>query len=59
MIKIGIYGYGNLARGVELAVNAASDMKLVTIFTRRNPESIKTNSVNVPVGRDCRNKILL
>ena len=25
MIRIGIYGYGNLAKGVELAVNAASD----------------------------------
>ena len=49
MIKIGIYGYGNLAKGVELAVNAAGDMELVAIFTRRNPESIKTNSVNVPV----------
>ena len=29
MIRIGIYGYGNLAKGVELAVNAASDMELV------------------------------
>ena len=34
MIRIGIYGYGNLAKGVELAVNAASDMELVAIFTR-------------------------
>ena len=49
MIKIGIYGYGNLAKGVELAVNAADDMELVAIFTRRNPESIKTNSESVPV----------
>ncbi|MEE1048363.1 MAG: diaminopimelate dehydrogenase [Clostridia bacterium] len=48
MIRIGIYGYGNLAKGVELAVNAASDMELVAIFTRRNPEAIKTNSVMVP-----------
>ncbi len=49
MIRIGIYGYGNLAKGVELAVNAASDMELVAIFTRRNPESVKINSLNVPV----------
>lgn len=34
-IKIGILGYGNLGRGVELAVNNASDMELVAIFTRR------------------------
>ena len=51
MIRIGIYGYGNLAKGVELAVNAASDMELVVIFTRRDPSTIKTNSVGVPIVR--------
>ena len=51
MIRIGIYGYGNLAKGVELAVNAASDMELVAIFTRREPSIIKTNSVGVPIVR--------
>ena len=51
MIRIGIYGYGNLARGVELAVNAAGDMELVAIFTRRDPASIKTRSAGVPVVR--------
>ena len=49
MIRIGIYGYGNLAKGVELAVKAASDMELVAIFTRRDPASIKANSADVPV----------
>jgi diaminopimelate dehydrogenase len=49
VIRIGIFGYGNLAKGVELAVNAAGDMELVAIFTRRAPESVKTNSINVPV----------
>jgi len=49
VIRIGIYGYGNLAKGVELAVNAASDMALVAIFTRRDPSTVKTNSVGVPV----------
>ena len=49
MIRIGIFGYGNLAKGVELAVNAAGDMELVAIFTRRAPESVKTNTSNVPV----------
>lgn len=34
-IKIGILGYGNLGRGVELAVSNNSDMELVGIFTRR------------------------
>ncbi|MBQ9977627.1 MAG: diaminopimelate dehydrogenase [Clostridia bacterium] len=49
MIRIGIYGYGNLARGVESAVNSASDMELVAIFTRRDPASVKINSEKVPV----------
>ena len=51
MTRIGIYGYGNLAKGVELAVNAAGDMELVAIFTRRDPASIKTKSAGVPVVR--------
>lgn len=40
-IKIGILGYGNIGRGVELAVLQNPDMELKAIFTRRNPESIK------------------
>ena len=41
-IKIGIIGYGNLGKGVELAVLNNNDMELRAIFTRRNPSSIKT-----------------
>ena len=41
-IKIGILGYGNLGKGVELAIKNNSDMELTAIFTRRNPESIHT-----------------
>ena len=41
-IKIGIYGYGNLGRGVEMAVHHSGDMEVVGVFTRRNPESVKT-----------------
>ncbi|MGI6020185.1 MAG: diaminopimelate dehydrogenase [Lachnospiraceae bacterium] len=41
MIKIGIMGYGNLGRGVEIAVREASDMELAAVFTRRDPESVK------------------
>ena len=41
-IRIGIYGYGNLGRGVELAIGQNPDMEVVGVFTRRNPESVKT-----------------
>lgn len=46
-IKIGILGYGNLGRGIELAVNRSSDMDVVGVFTRRNPETVKTISSKV------------
>ncbi|MBR5507578.1 MAG: diaminopimelate dehydrogenase [Clostridia bacterium] len=42
MIKIGIAGYGNLGKGVECAVMQNTDTQLFGIFTRRNPESVKT-----------------
>ena len=48
MIKVGIVGYGNLGRGVTLAVNSAPDMECVGIFTRRDPSSI-TPAVDFPV----------
>ena len=41
-MKIGIYGYGNLGRGVELAIRQNPDMELFGVFTRRNPETVKT-----------------
>ena len=47
-IRIGILGYGNLGRGIEYARGQNDDMELVGVFTRRNPEDVKTNS-NVPV----------
>ena len=47
-IKVGILGYGNLSRGVESAILQNTDMELVAVFTRRNPESIKTAS-GVPI----------
>ena len=43
-IKIGILGYGNLGRGVEQAVLRNSDMELTAVYTRRDPESVKTVS---------------
>lgn len=48
MIKVGIVGYGNLGRGVCIAVNNAPDMECVGIFTRRDPSSIKP-AVDFPV----------
>ena len=47
-IRIGIYGYGNLGRGVELAVRQNPDMTAVGVFTRRDPQSVKT-CTGIPV----------
>ncbi len=47
-MRLGIYGYGNLGRGVECAVRQNPDMELVRVFTRRNPAAVKTLT-GVPV----------
>lgn len=39
-IRVGIVGYGNLGRGVEAAIELNPDMKLVGVFTRRDPEEV-------------------
>ena len=39
-IRIGILGYGNLAKGIECAIKQNDDMELVAVFTRRAPESV-------------------
>ena len=49
MIRIGIFGYGNLGRGVECAVKQNKDMELVAVFTRRDPSSVKILSEGVEV----------
>ena len=41
-MKIGILGYGNLGKGVECAISQNPDMELFGIFSRRNPETVKT-----------------
>ncbi len=41
-IRVGIYGYGNLGRGVELALAQNPDMQAVGVFTRRDPATVKT-----------------
>ena len=43
-IRIGIAGYGNLGKGVELAVGRNDDMELCGVFTRRNPDTLQTVS---------------
>lgn len=48
-IRVGIYGYGNLGRGVELAISQNEDMELKAVFTRRNPESVSLMTEGVPV----------
>lgn len=48
-IRIGIMGYGNLGRGVELAVRQNPDMELTAFFTRRDPGALKTCTSSVPV----------
>ena len=47
-IRVAIVGYGNLGKGIELALLKNPDMELQCIFTRRDPSSIITSS-NVPV----------
>lgn len=50
MIRIGLYGYGNIAKGVECAVKQNSDMEIACVFTRRAPETVTTIS-GAPVYR--------
>ena len=38
-VRIGIAGYGNLGKGVELAIRQNDDMELAAFFTRRDPRS--------------------
>ena len=39
-MKLAIYGYGNLGRGVEIGIRACPDLELVGVFTRRDPKTI-------------------
>ncbi|MBQ9801936.1 MAG: diaminopimelate dehydrogenase [Clostridia bacterium] len=48
-IRIGIFGYGNLGRGVEAAIRQNNDMELVAVFTRRDPATLKLRTAGVPV----------
>ena len=43
-MKIAIFGYGNLGRGVAAALPRCPDMEGIGIFTRRRPEEIHTDA---------------
>ena len=47
--RVGIVGYGNLAKGAECALWQAPDMELAAVFTRRDPETLVIRTPNVPV----------
>ena len=48
-IKVGIFGYGNLGRGVEQAIRRNPDMELAGVFTRRDPAGLKIKTPGVKV----------
>ena len=48
-IRVGIFGYGNLGRGIESAIRQNEDMELVAFFTRRDPSALVTKTAGVPV----------
>lgn len=48
-IRVGIFGYGNLGRGIESAIRQNDDMELVAFFTRRDPSALITKTSGVPV----------
>ena len=49
MIRIGIVGYGNLAKGAECAITQNPDMTLAAVFTRRDPAAVTVRTPDVPV----------
>jgi len=48
-IRIGIVGYGNIGRGVEIALANAPDMELAGVFSRRDPKIIALLNKDVPI----------
>ena len=49
MTRIGIFGYGNLGRGVEAAIAQNDDLELAAVFTRRDPAGLTIHTPGVPV----------
>ena len=48
-VKIGILGYGNLGKGVELAIRQNDDLELEAVYTRRDPSTVKIATEGVEV----------
>ncbi len=48
-IRLAIMGYGNLGRGIEAAARQNSDIELVAVFSRRNPDTVTLKTEGVPV----------
>ncbi|HTN08780.1 diaminopimelate dehydrogenase [Agriterribacter sp.] len=51
ILSIGIVGYGNLGKGVEMAIKQNPDMELVAIFTRRLPAALSSTSKIVAIDQ--------
>ncbi len=48
-IRIGIFGYGNLGKGVEASIPNNPDMELTAVFTRRPPSEVSPVTPKVQV----------
>ncbi len=48
-IRIGLVGYGNLARGAECSIAQNKDLSLAAVFTRRDPKAVSIRTPEVPV----------
>ncbi|MBE6473437.1 MAG: diaminopimelate dehydrogenase [Coriobacteriaceae bacterium] len=48
-VRLGILGYGNLGKGVELAVRQNDDIELVAVYSRRDPASVKVATEGLAV----------
>ena len=53
-VRVGILGYGNLGKGVELAARLNDDIELVAVYSRRDPASVKvaTDGLQVKPASD-------
>ena len=48
-VRLGILGYGNLGKGVELAVRQNDDIDLVAVYSRRDPASVQVATEGLEV----------
>ncbi len=48
-VRLGILGYGNLGKGVELAVRQNDDIELTAVYSRRDPATVEIATEGVEV----------